>query len=236
MKRKIKNWKDYFHVRSLIEVIPRYLAMMLLFCIATVIVTSVEQSKENIYVVLSCVTGMLFYFFMYLKAKKFYLQYRSYTLYEVKKSTGTVHMRIVDLYRRFKGRKDEDIKEYLIDRSYKDFVEIFNDYKESSDVSRAIQTHKSFARPFMRALRDSDLVVYDKDELRRFFKDSIETNGDIDTLEFPETNGYKVTIMYLGCLQNKMIALRKPITRCTDQDLKKFGTVIPYYEITVTRA
>ena len=236
MKQKIKNWIEYFNVRYSIGTTQRYLAMMTLFSVATVIVTYAERWKNNVYVLLPCVAGMFFYLILYIESRFFYSKYKSYKLYEVKKSTGTIHMRAVDLHHRFHNISEEEAKKYLIEKSYKDFVSILEDYKESNTETRMIQTHKSFVRPFMQALRDLKMVSYVDEELENFFSSAIECDGiDVEKLDFLTLNGYSVVIKYMGCHQNKMIALRMPIFSRCNYYLARFSVAIPYFEIIVKK-
>lgn len=236
MKHKIKNGLYYFNVRYMIGTIQRYLAIMMLFSAATVAVTSIEWFKGNIEILAVCCTGMLFYFILYIKERRFYSKYKSYDYYEVKTPTGTVHMRAIDLYRRFVGKTDEEVKSLLIEHSYNDFVAIFKDLKESGHGSRTIQTHKTLLRPFMEALRDSGLVIYEDIDLENFLTETVECDGiDFEGCFVSEVNSYRVRLKYIGCVQNKMLALRYPITKCSKKHFHKFRTSIPYFEVAVER-
>ena len=237
MKNRIKSWYQYLNMRYLIGTTQRYLAVMVLFCTATIVVTSIDMFKDNIATLAVCTTGMLYYFILYVKDRNFYSKYRHYDYYEVKRATGTIHMRIIDLYRRFVGKTDEEVKNLLVEYSYNDFVEIFNDYKESPIGSRSINTHKTFVRPFMKALRDNGLVAYKDMELEKFLTEAIECDGiEIEECYLSEFNGFSVKLRYIGCVQNKILALRYPITRCTKKYLRKFSTSIPYFEVIVARS
>lgn len=236
LRLKIKHWLQYFKVRYMIGTMQRYLAVMTLFSVATVAVTIVERFKGNIEIFVVCATGMFYYFLLYVKERKFYSKYQSYNYYEVKSSTGTVHMRIIDLYRRFAGKTNEEIKSLLIENSYHDFIDIFKDYKELNFGSRAIQTHKTLVRPFMKALRDNELVAYEDLDLERFLNETTECDGiDLEECFFSILNGYRVQLRYIGCVQNKILALRYPIAKCSKNHFRKFSTSVPYFEVTVMK-
>lgn len=236
MKHQIKSWFQYLKVRCLIGAAQRYLAVMVIFSAMTIAVTTIERLKENIMLLIVCTTGMLYYFILYIKERRFYSKFKAYNYYEVKILTGTIHMRIMDLYHQFAGKTDEEVKSLLIEYSYKDFVDIFKDYKESISSSRAIQTHKSFIRPFMMALRDSGLVSYMDSDLERYLTETTESDGiDPEECFLSELNGYCVKLKYIGCVQNKILALRYPITRKSKKYLHKFSTSVPYFEVTVIR-
>ena len=236
LKFKIKNWLQYFKVRYLIGTTQRYLAVMVLFSIATVAATAIDRFKGNIEILIVCTTGMLYFFMLYVKERRFYSKYKPYNYYEVKIPTGTIHMRIIDLYCRFAGKTDEEVRTLLIEYSYNDFAEIFKDYKETNLGSRAIQTHKTFIRPVMKALRDNELVMYEDSDLESFLTETTECDGiDVVKCFFSVSNGYRVQLRYIGCIQNKILALRYPITKCSKKYFHKFSTSIPYFEVTVVR-
>lgn len=236
LKNKMKNLIQYLKVRHLIRIKQKYLILMILFSGATVAATSIDKYKHNLGIIFACFIGMIYFFVSYIKVKKFYSNYKIYDLYEVKVSTGTIHMRIIDLYRRFIGKSEKEIKQLLIDCSYKDFMEIIKNYKEMGSGSRIIQTHKTLIRPFMKALRDSGIVNYEDTDLENYLTEVAECDGiDFTECFLSEYNGYRVQLKYIGCIQNKMIALRYPITKLNKKRLNHFSIVIPYYEVTVNK-
>lgn len=232
LKCKIKNFLQYFRIRYLIGTTQRYLALMVLFSVGF----TTAAFREFDWVHVMCFFGMLQYFMLYVKVRRFYSEYKIYKYYEVKITTGTIHMRTMDLSRIFAGKPDEEVKSLLIKYSYNDFMEIFKDYKDSGCGTRAIQTHKTFLRPFMKALRDNELVDYKDCDLERFITEAAECDGiDFEECFVSGLNGYRVQLKYIGCFQNKMIALRCPVYKCLKKYLHKFSISIPYYEVRVDR-
>lgn len=237
MANKLKYRLQYLNIRYRIGSAQRFLIAMVSFITAAIAFTGIGIIKE-IKVLLAMSSSVILYGLVLLTMKRLHKsKFKSYHYYKVKKSTGMIQMRCLDLYRIFEGKTDKEVKDLLIEHSYSDFIRILKDYKEASFSNRVIQAHKTFIRPYMRALRASGLVAYHDLELEKFLTEAVECDRvELEECFFPEANGYRVKLKYLGCMQNKMLALRYPISKCTNKHLHKFAASVPYYEVTITRS
>ena len=237
MANKLKYRLQYLNIRYRIGSAQRFLIAMVSFITAAIVFAGIGVIRENIVLLTTSFFGILCSLVWLIKNRLHHSRFEAYHYYKVKKNTGMIQMRCLDLYRIFEGKTDKEVKDLLIEHSYSDFIRILKDYKEASFSNRVIQAHKTFIRPYMRALRASGLVAYHDLELENFLTEAVECDGvELEECFFPEANGYRVKLKYLGCMQNKMLALRYPISKCTNKHLHKFAASVPYYEVTITRS
>lgn len=236
---KLKSYLTYAFIRSEINEKTRLLCELIVCAIATIAITFLPISGVAMIVAasfFSIYTLTVLYF--YIKRSRRDTRYSMYDLYMVNKATGMIHMRYKDLKQPLAGKSEDQVKEYLINQSHQDFLDILDDMLKKGKGFRSvcIQTHKTFIRVFMQALQERGFISYSEDELEANLTRFQEDNLPEDTTRVffsPRCADHLVKLKYLGMKQNRLLALRAPLSDYQSWKIK-FQTKIPYYELDVS--